>query len=295
MDKYELIYVGIEHFDLRALWATSDKARLFRVRALRDFADVKAGDVGGFVENPHNLSQYGDCWIYNDAVILGERSHLFGNAVMRDNAMLSGGAQAGGRAEMSGFAHLEGIGGRLDSDAKMSEHAHGIDSFITGKSCIAGNAQIERSVVETTGVIDDCACIKDGAIIVGNVKATGSVCVCGQVLISGDVTLRGAFKIGGECMIHPVDGYIAYIASYHDYITISPISPYMSSSLTFYLSSGRQILVSCAAMDGTLEQFYQYIEAHSSFNDAEKKAFRNAAELAKIHLLEAKGLVKDEN
>jgi conserved hypothetical protein len=34
---------------------------LYRVQALKDFGDVKAGDKGGWVESEENLSHHGDC------------------------------------------------------------------------------------------------------------------------------------------------------------------------------------------------------------------------------------------
>ncbi|MGV3152709.1 hypothetical protein [Sarcina ventriculi] len=34
----------------------SDIKGLYRVKAVRDFGDVKKGDIGGYVENPNNLS-----------------------------------------------------------------------------------------------------------------------------------------------------------------------------------------------------------------------------------------------
>ena len=36
---------------------------LYRIEALKDFANVKKGDKGGFVEKEENLSQSGDCWV----------------------------------------------------------------------------------------------------------------------------------------------------------------------------------------------------------------------------------------
>jgi hypothetical protein len=42
---------------------------LYRVVALKDFGNVKAGDIGGWVESEHNLSQEGDCWVYGDAYV----------------------------------------------------------------------------------------------------------------------------------------------------------------------------------------------------------------------------------
>ncbi len=42
-------------------------ATLYRIRALRGFGDVKASDLGGFIEKEDNLSHDGICWVYNYA------------------------------------------------------------------------------------------------------------------------------------------------------------------------------------------------------------------------------------
>ena len=36
---------------------------LHRIKALKNFSDVKAGDLGGWIEKEDNLSQIGDAWI----------------------------------------------------------------------------------------------------------------------------------------------------------------------------------------------------------------------------------------
>ena len=40
---------------------------LFRIRALRSFGDIKAGDLGGFIENERNLSHTGSAWVRGEA------------------------------------------------------------------------------------------------------------------------------------------------------------------------------------------------------------------------------------
>ena len=40
---------------------------LHRIRAILDFGDVKAGDIGGWVEKESNLSHEGDAWVYGNA------------------------------------------------------------------------------------------------------------------------------------------------------------------------------------------------------------------------------------
>jgi hypothetical protein len=41
----------------------SDIPGLYRIKAVRDFSDVKKGDIGGYVESEDNLSHEGDCWV----------------------------------------------------------------------------------------------------------------------------------------------------------------------------------------------------------------------------------------
>ena len=92
-----------------------DGRTLYRIEALKDFNDVKKGDKGGFIENEKNLSQRGDCWIYDNAKVLGEamvccNAKVYGNAkicdyaVAYDNAIVFGYAQVFGNAEICGNA-----------------------------------------------------------------------------------------------------------------------------------------------------------------------------------------------
>lgn len=72
---------------------------LYRIKALKDFGDVKAGDLGGFVEKEDNLSQKGDCWIYDKARVFGD-AVIFGNAVICDNTVVCGHAQVCGNTKI---------------------------------------------------------------------------------------------------------------------------------------------------------------------------------------------------
>lgn len=46
---------------------TAEGFILRRIKALRDFGDVKAGDLGGFIEKESNLSHDGNAWVFGDA------------------------------------------------------------------------------------------------------------------------------------------------------------------------------------------------------------------------------------
>lgn len=60
---------------------------LYRIQAVRDFADVKSGDLGGFVELTSNLSQSGNCWIYDNACVFGNASVSI-DAKVKDQAVV---------------------------------------------------------------------------------------------------------------------------------------------------------------------------------------------------------------
>lgn len=42
-----------------------DGVTLYRIQALKDFGDVKAGDLGGYIADSSQLSQNGNCWVYS--------------------------------------------------------------------------------------------------------------------------------------------------------------------------------------------------------------------------------------
>ena len=86
---------------------------LYRIEALRDFADVRKGDKGGYVESEDNLSQKDDCWVSGNAVVsdnaeVSGKAWVYGNAVVSGNAVVCGNARVYGSAEVSGNARVYG-------------------------------------------------------------------------------------------------------------------------------------------------------------------------------------------
>ena len=57
---------------------------VYRIRALRDFGDVRRGDLGGYIESEANLDHNGECWVYDAAQVYGD------DAVVRDNGRVRG-------------------------------------------------------------------------------------------------------------------------------------------------------------------------------------------------------------
>lgn len=81
--------------------------KLFRIKALVEFGDVKAGELGGYVEKEENVSQDGNAWVSGDARVYGN-AWVHGNAKVFDNAEVSGDARVYGNARVSGNAWVYG-------------------------------------------------------------------------------------------------------------------------------------------------------------------------------------------
>jgi UDP-3-O-[3-hydroxymyristoyl] glucosamine N-acyltransferase len=102
---------------------------LWRIRALRDFGNVKAGDFGGWVSGEHNLSQYETCWVYGNAIVSGE-ARIFNNARISGDARISVDARISGEAQVFGKA-------KIFDNARV----YG-DACVFGDAWIYGNAQV---------------------------------------------------------------------------------------------------------------------------------------------------------
>ena len=89
------------------------KTGLLRIIALKDFSDVKAGDKGGLIETRDNLSQEGDCWVYDEALVKDNarvfgNAKVYGDAFVHGHAEISGNAQIYEKAEISGYIQVSG-------------------------------------------------------------------------------------------------------------------------------------------------------------------------------------------
>ena len=75
--------------------------KLFRIRALVEFGDVEAGELGGYVEKESNLGHDDNAWVYGDA-------RVYDNALVYDNARVYGDAQVSGDARVYDNARVYG-------------------------------------------------------------------------------------------------------------------------------------------------------------------------------------------
>ena len=78
---------------------------LHRIKALKDFGDVKKGDIGGFVEKETNLSHEGNCWIYDNAKAM-DNSKVYGNSRMYGYSKMYGNSGMYGYSTMFAYSEL---------------------------------------------------------------------------------------------------------------------------------------------------------------------------------------------
>ena len=109
----------MKKFELTAEYVTNIFGKkLFRIKALVEFGNVKEGDLGGFVEKESNIDDDGNAWVSGNAQVFGNakisgNAQVYGNAKVFGNAWISGNAQVYGNAcvaENLDYAIVEGFG-----------------------------------------------------------------------------------------------------------------------------------------------------------------------------------------
>lgn len=80
---------------------------LYRIRALKDFSIVHAGDLGGWVESEENLSQRRNCWIFGEEKSL-RSCKIYGGVRILDQAIVCNYAKVGGFMTITGSTNICG-------------------------------------------------------------------------------------------------------------------------------------------------------------------------------------------
>lgn len=151
MKKYKILEDGSIKFRGKSLC---------RIQALIDFADVKAGDIGGYVESENNLSHEGEAWVYDNAIVCDD-ARVFHNAKVYWDAKVFDHAKVYYEAKIHGSAEIYG------------------NAKIYGKSNISGDAKIYGNAT-VFGAAEVC----DDAEIYGNAEVYGEAKIYGSAKVS---------------------------------------------------------------------------------------------------------------
>jgi NDP-sugar pyrophosphorylase family protein len=174
--------------------------KLYRIKALKRFKTslgltIRRGELGGYVEGYHNLSQEDNSWIYDDAKVysnarvknsarVGSNAEVYGNAMIRDNAVVEGDAEVFGNAEISSRSVVT-------NNAKVYGNSRVIDELDPFGYLRPKNSTILDNVNICGNSVINSSTLADNAKVYGNAKVN-------------QVTARDNIKVydnavAGEC------------------------------------------------------------------------------------------------
>ena len=221
--------------------------KLYQIKALKDFGDVKAGNLGGYIEKEENLSHNGNAWVYDSAKVY-------------DNAQISGNARIFGNAKVCGYA-------RISNNALIYDNTR-----VFGDSWIYGNAQVycDTHVYGNAEVFDNAE-IFDNARVFGDAQIYGNTCVFDNAQVFGDAHVYDNAWIYRD----------AQISNNADYIYFKGFGS-ENRNTTMFKTKNRDVYVSCGCFTGSLRAFMDKVkETHGNTKYA--KEYLACVEVAKIH------------
>ena len=195
---------------------------LHRIQALKDFNDVKKGNLGGFVEKEENLSHYGTCWIYDDACVyenakVTNDAHVCANAKVRENACIYDKAIISGLAEIYGSARIWEQAtvtnyARVYQDANIHMHADIYENAnIFGQASIWSNAKVGGNAkIYGNAYVCNNADIAGHADIYGHSIISENSIINGYAEIYGNVEITGEAEIQGNAKVCQITDYIVF-------------------------------------------------------------------------------------
>jgi carbonic anhydrase/acetyltransferase-like protein (isoleucine patch superfamily) len=218
--KYKLLPKQLITFNCST--EESIQHEMYRIKALRDIPahNVKAGDLGGWVNHRKVLSQEGDCWIGGGALVYNEYwMAVSGNALITDEAVVCGLADA--KIRISGDAVIEGSAKvfvsssaacrvNIYGNARLSDKAVIEDSVdITGKiggnavvkhSQVLGQAQVSGNAKVSSSTISDMAMVVGDAVVTNGANVSGNAVIAEEANVSA-AEIRGSATISGKARV----------------------------------------------------------------------------------------------
>lgn len=209
--------------------------KLFRIRALRSFGDVKEGQLGGYVESELNLSHEGDSWVYywakvkdnakvidnakvrnsarviHDAVISGnavvyDEASVEFNAVVKDNAQVYGNAVVNRNSKIDNFSQVFENATVENARITNSSRAYG-SSTVTGSTMFNSSRVYGNAGVSESGLSGNCEIYDNAAVYRSSInnlaKVYGDAELIGPRIVVGDqVKIFGGCRLASDTSIY---------------------------------------------------------------------------------------------
>lgn len=239
---------------------------LHRIRALKDFGDVKTGDLGGFIESMDNLSQDGKCWVYESGIVM-ENAVIEGDAkiegIVKDSARVSGNSEVSGHAFVGSHASLNNV--------KMHDRSQILGSAFVSDSILRGAAHIDGDSVVRNVVLDRHAHISDTRV---ELSGTDKIYMKGYSFIN-DAVISAAINMKDDAFIarcnitKPLNlAGNAKILDERDYVALDIIAHGASA---FRGSSGNVLIFIPGQSDKPVEA-NDFINSHSEYSEVVNNA-----------------------
>lgn len=236
----------MKKYELTKRFTTVDGKKLYKIRALKDFRDVKKGDFGGFIESENNLSHDGDAWVR-------DWSRVYGNARVCDNALVAKKSKVFGNAiicDNTQILHNSSVSG----DAVIRDNGK-----VWGFSTVSENA-----VVRDNGDVGPRAQVHGHAIVCehGNVSIDAEV--CGYATVKGEASVytrlvNGNTTLSRKAHINDIDGYVVIQGIISD-----------DDTVTFFKEKDGTIGVDCDWFSGSFNDFKEEVKTKYGHNKIAK-------------------------
>lgn len=126
--------------------------------------DIRAGQLGGWIESEKNLSQKGDAWITQDSCIYGNavvsgNAFIYNDSVIKDNAVIKGGNFE--KCLVCDNAVID----KVDAEQTTFKDSAKVSCHEVNNSVVSGNAQLLGDNTEVNdSTITDNVIVKDSSI-----------------------------------------------------------------------------------------------------------------------------------
>ena len=216
---------------------------LHRIRALKDFGDVKAGEFGGWVEHEGNLSQSDNCWLYDEGTVCGN-GKVSDCGVVCDHGAVSDNGIVRGHGMVYKYGRIFDNGKLFDNGEVYDHGVVSGNGVVCDYGVVSGNGWVcGRGVVQNHGVVSDYGIVCDYSVVSGNGM------VCGNGMVSGNGRVSGNCVISGDGEIFKPE----------QVLTVGPIGS-RNDYTTFYRAKDSRIWVTCGCFCGSLEDFARKVE-----------------------------------
>ncbi len=221
---------------------------LKQIVAAKDFGEIKAGTIGGWVKSVNNLSQEGNCWVGENAQVWGN-AYVGGNATVRDHAQITGSAIVCDEARVLDYAIVA-------HHSKVCDQA-----IVYGKAQVLNGSTIRgKAKISVQATIAGQAIIEDNAVVYGSATVADSARVKGNVIVSGNTTVIDNAELSGNWELSQgVVGEEASLSNRSHVICLGYANQGLSSAVGYRGTT--QAIVRCEGRGMSLQRFQQKIES----------------------------------